>query len=192
MNILIDAKKMINDSEKKQLISVKMIIIQNKKTIEYRGIFKDTIMNLKTGINFIENMKYDFVISIVILGKQIVKEKYSFIYKKDLKEIVIGRDISLRFIDGKKENNIKQIQNLTYETYKNYNFKINPLAIVRKETENKVTIFFNDNVYILKGNLMHIINKIYSNNEFKEDIYIYEKLKDINSLISKGCIICYE
>ena len=39
---------------------------------------------------------------------------------------------------------------------------------------------------------MEIVDKIYYNNNFMEDIDKYKKLKDINSLILKGCIICYE
>lgn len=192
MNFLIDAKKLINKNNKNQLVSVKMIIIHNNKTIVCRGIFKEANINLKADINFIENEKYELIVSIVILGKQIFKEKYSFIYKTSLEDIIRDEHISLKIKNSNKENSIKQFYNLTCETNKNYNLKINPLAIIRKETENRITIFFNDNIYILKGKLMQIINKIYCNNEFKGDIYKYSKLEDINLLILKGCIICYE
>lgn len=95
-------------------------------------------------------------------------------------------------MDNRVNNNLKPITNLTYKTYRNYNFKINPLAIIRRENENCKTIFFNDNLYILRGKLMEIVDKIYCNKNFMEDICKYKKLKDINLLVLKGCIICYE
>lgn len=192
MNIVLDIKKILNNNEKNQLISIKMVIVQNKTSIECKGFFKDANIKIETGINFIENEKYDIIISIVILGKQIYKEKYSFVYKKNLEYSTKDKLIDFKITDNSTKNNIKPITNLTYKTYRNYNFRINPLAIVRKENENCKTIFFNNNVYILRGKLMEIVDKIYYNNNFMEDIDKYKKFKDINLLILKGCIVCYE
>ena len=192
MNIVLDIKEILNNDEKNQLISIKMIIVQNKTSIECKGFFKDTNIKIETGIDFIENEKYDMIIGIVILGKQIYKEKYSFVYKKKIEYSTKDRLIDFKIMDNTTKNNIKPITDLNYKTYRNYNFKINPLAIVRKENENCKTIFFNDNVYILRGKLMEIVDKIYCNNKFIEDIDKYKKLKDINSVILKGCIVCYE
>ena len=142
MNIVLDIKKMLNNDEKNQLISIKMIIVQNKTSIECKGFFKDANIKIETGINFIENEKYNMIISIVILGKQIYKERHFFIYKKNLEYSTKDKLIDFKVIDNSTNNNIKPITNLTYKTYRNYNFKINPLAIIRKENENCKTIFF--------------------------------------------------
>lgn len=192
MNIVLDIKKLLNDNEKKQLISTKMIIVHKKNSIECKGFFKDSNIKIETGINFIENEKYDVIISIVILGKQVYKGKMSFVYKKNSEQLIKDELIDFKITKNTSNNKINQITNLNYKTYKNYNFKINPLAILRKEDENTVTIFFNDNVYILRGNLMKIVYEIYCNNKFEEDIDKYEKIKDIQALILKGCIVCYE
>ena len=136
--------------------------------------------------------KYDMIISMVILGKQIYKSKYSFVYKKNLRYLTKDKLIDFKITDNGLKNNLKPITNLTYKTYRNYNFKINPLAVFREENENCKTIFFNDNVYIIIGKLREIVDKIYCNKKFLEDIDKYKKLEDINLLVFKGCIICYE
>ena len=192
MNMVLDIKKILTCNKQNQLVSVKIIMIQNKTSIECKAFFKDTNIRVETGINFIENERYDMIISIVILGKQIYKEKCSFIYKKSLVYSTSDKLIDFRITDNSAKNNIELITNLTYQTYRNYNFKINPLAVVREENENCKTIFLNDNIYILRGKLMEIVDKIYCNSKFMEDINKYKKLNDINLLILKGCIICYE
>ncbi|MBR3249624.1 MAG: hypothetical protein IKF83_02875 [Clostridia bacterium] len=192
MNIILNLDNLLKSDETNQLISVKILITHNKISSEYKGIFKSTDINLKTDIEFAENEKYSIVFSIVILGKQIVKEKYSFVYKENLSYQIKDGKINLKIMNKNMENSIKPIFNITYRTYNNYNFKINPLAIIRKEDDNKETIFFSDNVYIIRDKLMEIINKIHYNNKFKEDIEKYKKIESINLLISKGCIICYE
>ncbi len=192
MNIVLDIKEILNNIERDQLISVKIVIVQNKNSIEFKGIFKGENISIETEIDFIENEKYDMIISMVILGKQIYKSKYSFVYKKNLRYLTKDKLIDFKITDNGLKNNLKPITNLTYKTYRNYNFKINPLAVFREENENCKTIFFNDNVYIIIGKLREIVDKIYCNKKFLEDIDKYKKLEDINLLVFKGCIICYE
>ena len=192
MNIVLDIKEILNNIERDQLISVKIVIVQNKNSIEFKGIFKGEKISIETEIDFIENEKYDMIISMVILGKQIYKSKYSFVYKKNLRYLTKDKLIDFKITDNGLNNNLKPITNLTYKTYRNYNFKINPLAVFREENENCKTIFFNDNVYIIIGKLREIVDKIYCNKRFLEDIDKYKKLEDINLLVFKGCIICYE
>ena len=65
-------------------------------------------------------------------------------------------------------------------------------AMYRKDKDDLSTVFLNDNIYILKGNLMKIVEKIYCNSEFKKLIDKNKELDNINLLILKGCLICYE
>lgn len=189
MNILINLKK---NNIQNQLFSVKVILIQNKRIREYRNIFDTTNVIIKTGIEFIENEKYDFIISVVCLGKQIIKEKYTFIYKKNTMKFINDEYIDIEVRDDNETNNIVPVMHLTYESYKNYNYKINPVAMYRKDKDDLSTVFLNDNIYILKGNLMKIVEKIYCNSEFKKLIDKNKELDNINLLILKGCLICYE
>lgn len=191
MNVLIDLKKISNEKIKNQLISVRIVLIHNDICSEYRGIFKNSEIIFETDINFIKNEKYSIIISLVALGKQIMKGKYTFVYTNEgfqLKE----EQINIKISNNKKNNEIKKINRVTLNNYCEYNYRINPLAIVRQENNEKITIFLNGNIYILKGALMKIINKIVHINSLNEIIEESNRIKDIDLLISKGCIICYE
>lgn len=191
MNVLIDLKKISNEKIKNQLISVRIVLIHNDICSEYRGIFKNSEIIFETDINFIKNEKYSIIISLVALGKQIMKGKYTFVYTNEgflLKE----EQINIKISNNKKNNEIKRINRVTLNNYCEYNYRINPLAIVRQENNEKITIFLNGNIYILKGALMKIINKIVHINSLNEIIEESNRIKDIDLLISKGCIICYE
>ena len=99
--------------------------------------------------------------------------------------------IKIKIIKEEKENNIYEIKKISPNTYKKYKYIINPLAIVREEDERCITIFINSNVYILKGKLAEIVKNI-NNETFVKKIKEFDKLNEINLLILKGCIICYE
>ena len=187
----INSKNLINKNIKNQLLSVKITIIHNNTSSEYKGIFKSEIIELNTDVLFIENEKYSFIISIVALGKQILKEKYDFIYKNE-EFLIQDEQINIKITNNNMRNEIKRINKVSLHNYCEYNYRINPLAIVRQESSNTITIFLNGNIYIIKGILMKIVNEIVHIKNFNKLIEENNKLRDIDILISKGCIICYE
>lgn len=193
MYIRIDLKDIIKEKQINQVNSIRLNLIEKNKKIEYKGIFIDNIAIIKTDINFIEDEKYRIIISIVNNGKQIYKEKIEFIYKANTVFIIPDKMIKIKIIknEKEKENNIYEIKKISQNTYKKYKYIINPLAIVREEDEKSITIFINNNVYILKGKLAEIFKNI-NNKTFVKKIREFDKLNEINLLILKGCIICYE
>lgn len=192
MNILINLKKLINKELKNQLISTQITIIHNYDSLEYKGIFKDAIIVLNTNVDFVQNEKYEFIISLAVLGNQIIKEKYSFIYKTDEEYQLCDDKISLKITKNNIDNKIKIVNEISADSFQNYEYRINPLAVVRQEDNEKMTIYLNGNVYILKGSLMKAIKAILQGEKFKESVIKSDKIEDIILLISKGCIICYE
>lgn len=192
MNILINLKKLIDKKLENQLISTKITITHNDDSSEYKGIFKNTIIVLNTNIVFVQNEKYEFIISLAVLGKQIIKEKYSFIYEVDEEYQLLENKISLKITKDNIDNKIKIINEIGADSFQKYEYRINPLAVIRQEDNDKITIFLNGNVYILKGALMKAVKAILQEEEYKESIIKSNKIEDINLLISKGCIICYE
>ena len=143
-------------------------------------------------MDFIQNAKYEFIISLAVLGKQIIKEKYSFIYKTDKEYQLCDGKISLKITNDKMDNKIKIINEINADSFHKYEYKINPLAVVRQENNDKMTIFLNGNIYILKGSLMKLCKEILQGEKYKQNVIKSDKIEDIILLISKGCIICYE
>ncbi len=192
MNILINLKKAINKELENQLISTKITITHNDDFSEYKGIFKDANIVLNTNVDFVQNEKYELIISLAVLGKQIIKEKYSFIYKTDKEYQLCEDKISLKITKDNMDNKIKIINEINADNFQKYEYRINPLAVVRQEDNDKMTIFLNGNVYILKGSLMNAVKEILQEKNYKESVIKSDKIEDIILLISKGCIICYE
>lgn len=191
MYIRIDIKDIIKEKRTNQVNSIRLSLIMENEIIEYKGVFIDNVAIIKVDINFIENKKYRIIISIVNNGKQVYKGKIEFIYKVNMVFITQDKMIKIKIIKEEKENNIYEIKKISPNTYKKYKYIINPLAIVREEDEKCITIFINSNVYILKGKLAEIVKNI-NNETFVKKIKEFDKLNEINLLILKGCIICYE
>ena len=191
MYIRIDIKDIIKEKRTNQVNSIRLSLIMENEIIEYKGVFIDNVAIIKVDINFIENKKYRIIISIVNNGKQVYKGKIEFIYKVNMVFITQDKMIKIKIIKEEKENNIYEIKKISPNTYKKYKYVINPLAIVREEDEKCITIFINSNVYILKGKLAEIVKNI-NNETFVKKIKEFDKLNEINLLILKGCIICYE
>lgn len=191
MYIRIDIKDIIKEKRTNQVNSIRLSLIMENEIIEYKGVFIDNVAIIKVDINFIENKKYRIIISIVNNGKQVHKGKIEFIYKANMVFITQDKMIKIKIIKEEKENNIYEIKKISPNTYKKYKYVINPLAIVREEDEKCITIFINSNVYILKGKLAEIVKNI-NNETFVKKIKEFDKLNEINLLILKGCIICYE
>ena len=191
MYIRIDIKDIIKEKRTNQVNSIRLSLIMENEIIEYKGVFIENIAIIKVDTNFIENKKYRIIISIVNSGKQVYKGKIEFIYKANMVFITQDKMIKIKIIKEEKENNIYEIKKISPNTYKKYKYIINPLAIVREEDERCITIFINSNVYILKGKLAEIVKNI-NNETFVKKIKEFDKLNEINLLILKGCIICYE
>lgn len=191
MYIRIDIKDIIKEKRTNQVNSIRLSLIMENEIIEYKGVFIENIAIIKVYTNFIENKKYRIIISIVNNGKQVYKGKIEFIYKANMVFITQDKMIKIKIIKEEKENNIYEIKKISPNTYKKYKYIINPLAIVREEDERCITIFINSNVYILKGKLAEIVKNI-NNETFVKKIKEFDKLNEINLLILKGCIICYE
>lgn len=191
MYIRIDIKDIIKEKRTNQVNSIRLSLIMENEIIEYKGVFIDNVAIIKVDINFIEYKKYRIIISIVNNGKQVYKGKIEFIYKANMVFITQDKMIKIKIIKEEKENNIYEIKKISPNTYKKYKYVINPLAIVREEDEKCITIFINSNVYILKGKLAEIVKNI-NNETFVKKIKEFDKLNEINLLILKGCIICYE
>jgi len=191
MYIRIDIKDIIKEKRTNQVNSIRLSLIMENEIIEYKGVFIENIAIIKVDTNFIENKKYRIIISIVNNGKQVYKGKIEFIYKANMVFITQDKMIKIKIIKEEKENNIYEIKKISPNTYKKYKYIINPLAIVREEDERCITIFINSNVYILKGKLAEIVKNI-NNETFVKKIKEFDKLNEINLLILKGCIICYE
>ena len=168
-----------------------MRIIYKEKVFEYKGLFRKTTMYFEFDYDFIENEKYVVIISIISKGKQILKEKDSFCYRTN-DWLINNNYFRIKNNYEFESNEIKKVISLNYKNYKKYCYSINPLAIYRKENNDCVILYFNNNIYKVKGIASEIISNIYNKKSFKEYIDKYEKLSIINTLISKDCVICYE
>lgn len=187
MNIEINLNNaIINKSFLNQLYSVKIKIIHEKDIYEIKGIFNETKINIKTNILFENNQKYTIIVSVVSLGIQISKRKYTFIYHKD-DQYKLDNNCSI--INNDKTNKIDIINSVSDKNYSTLRYKVNPLCAFRDE-ENKFSIYLNGNIYLISGNLLNMFKNMLELKEFSN--ITNEQISNINTLIKKGCIIAYE
>ncbi len=172
-----------------QLYSVKIKIIYEGEIYTFNGIFDEINVNLKTDISFRDNQTYQIIISVVSLGIQILKRKYTFIYHKNNK-YKLDEDCSI--IDESKTNQINIIDSLADKNCFELKYRVNPLCAFRDEKD-KVSIYLNGNVYLISGNLLNIFKNVLELNELNL-IQIDNKkmINNLNILIKKGFIIAYE
>lgn len=179
MNIDLSKLKISNN-----VYSVRIKIVSGDKIQEITNLYNNRIINYD--YTFKDSTDYIVVISVAQFGKQIYKKKYSFTYHSCDKYIL---DDNITIINGLKNNNIS---NKMIISDLNYNFDINPLASYRNEGS-KLSVFVNGNIYLLKGNLKKIFMAI-KKGESLTEIGISEDniIKELELLILKGCVICYE
>ena len=163
-------------------IRIKIINKNNTEIIDGMYINEDAIIEY----NFKDSEKYLMIISIVENGIQIFKNRFEFIYY-ECDQYKLDNIIKITKVG--KQNKIKRktiLSNLDGKII------INPLILYRNEGE-KLSVFVNGNILLLRGNLKKIFMLIKDKKELNNtNLTNDEIIKYINILIMKGCVIYYE
>lgn len=167
------------------IFSVRIKIVNNERVEVFNYLFKEHIINID--YPFESNRPYILIISIMQYGKQIIKNKYTFIYSKCDK--YIDNNVILELANNNLNNYLIKkniIRNI------NQKMSVNPIIMLREEDEDTISVYNNGNILLLKGNLRKLLLCIRNAERIEENIDGNLLLDNLNTLLLKGCIVSYE
>ncbi len=172
------------NNRQKNIFSVRIKIISKNNIQVIEELLKTN--ELFIDYSFLNLEKYTLIISVVQLGKQLFKKKYTFTYH-ECEEYRLDENVAITCGNG-----FHIIPKNKKNASTNDKLDINPIIIYRNEGK-KTSVYVNGNILLLKGNLKKIFTNIKNRKNLKGLHLSNKELENyLNILVEKGCIICYE